>query len=87
MSNNFSDLEFQTADLHHVVLHDGTSTLAQIIFTDPVTSKERVLAEGTARRRSGDRRDPDIGASLAMSRAYRQLSDQYMELAASLGAE
>ncbi|MGW0682925.1 dsRBD fold-containing protein [Streptomyces sp. NPDC002754] len=85
MSDNVNDLESQSADLHHVILTDGTSTLAQILHVDD-KDEERVLAEGTAKRHRGDRRNADLGVALAMGRAYAELSKKYMRLADELGA-
>lgn len=83
MSDNVNDLEVQSADLHHVILTDGTSTLAQIVAF-PNTDDERVLAEGKAKRRRGDTRNSDLGAALAMGRAYAQLAHKYEQFAEEL---
>jgi hypothetical protein len=54
---------------------DGTRTKIRI-FTDNEFGMIEGVATGEARRRKGDPRDSQVGFSLAMARALRQLADQ-----------
>lgn len=61
-----------------VVLSDGTTTTAEVIATDHRAFGSSVSYQvglGTARRRKGDPRDPDLGARLAIARAFRDAAE------------
>lgn len=69
-------------DFHLVVLSDGTITTAEVIQReyDPYRGRsENQVGWGVARRRKGDRRDPDLGVRLAVSRAFRDAAEKIEE--------
>lgn len=61
-----------------VVLSDGTNTSAEILQRGDQGNWFR-LGYGGARRRKGDRRNRDLGARLATSRALRDAADRIDE--------
>ncbi len=64
------------------VFTDGTTTSAFLIAPEdgPLTYQ----AKGVARRRKGDPRKPEVGETLALSRALRALADRYEQKAEEL---
>lgn len=62
------------------VYRDGTNTLVELVDS---ADNDYVLATGKARRRKGDPRDPELGAYIALARAFSEMSDRYAEYAAS----
>jgi hypothetical protein len=57
-------------DFRVIIITDGTTTTAEILV------RRRQLGVGTARRRKGDRRDHELGESLALERAFRVAADR-----------
>lgn len=57
---------------------DGDTTEAQLVEDGDA---ENYLAKGIAKRRKGDRRDPELGRYLALARALHGLADSYMAMA------
>lgn len=65
------DFEFTVA-----VALDGTTSLVEI-----EDDTGAIVGVGVARRRKGDRRDTNLGAALAMARAFQDASDNYAKVA------
>lgn len=66
-------------DYRVIALSDGTLTQVEIIQRIPSdfgSPKWYRVGLGTAKRRKGDRRNPDLGALLAAERAFRDAADQ-----------
>jgi hypothetical protein len=55
------------------ITHDDTTTVARVI--DDLTGQ--TLASGIARRRTGDKRNLNLGVALAMSRLYTAMAEDY----------
>lgn len=58
---------------------DGTTTLVQIVYTDPygIAGGSQVIGQGSARRRKGETRNPALGSALAFMRAHAQAYEYY----------
>lgn len=60
-------------------MSDGTTTLVQIVYTDPlgIAGGQQVIGYGSARRRKGETRNPALGSALAFMRAHEQAYEYY----------
>ena len=77
MAKKITGLDFDSLDFEVEVYSDGTTTEARIQAADV----DGYIGRGVARRRKGERRDPDLGLALAMARAFFDLADGYMKVA------
>lgn len=66
----------QDFDFTVAVALDGTTSLVEIS-----DDHGDIVGVGVARRRKGDRRDVNLGAALAMARAFQDASDNYAKVA------
>ena len=57
------------------IFTDGTSTVAEVV-QDGGMFGDSVRGRGVARRRKGDKRREEIGASLAVGRAFRDAAER-----------
>lgn len=62
-------LDYSEMDLKMRVFTDGTNTVAQLVWKN-AEGNEELAGVGRARRAPGDKRDFQLGASLAVRRAY-----------------
>ncbi|MFD8117040.1 dsRBD fold-containing protein [Streptomyces microflavus] len=63
-------------DAHVNIMVDDRTTIAEILVQNEWGVLEP-LGRGVARRRKGDRRNSQLGMSLAMARALRHAADRY----------
>jgi hypothetical protein len=63
-----------------VVITDGTHTTAEVVGRE-AGLPPRSLGYGTAKRRRGETRDADLGAALALSRAFEKASEYFSRAA------
>jgi hypothetical protein len=73
MSRNESTPHFTERTFTISVSSDGTKTTAKVLV-DGYFGGKAVVAEGKARRRKGESRNPELGYALAVSRAIEELS-------------
>ena len=64
--------------LETIILTDGTHTLAQLHY------EGMAIATGHAKRRLGDRQDPELGTTLALSRMFHAASKVYSHKASHI---
>lgn len=73
------------ADDSYYIRHmtDGTTTLVQIVFKDPLglAGGPQVIAQGSSRRRKGETRNAQLGSSLAFMRAHAEAYEYYKRAA------
>lgn len=67
-------------------LHDGTSTVAELL-AKTAYGTQPVIARGLSRRRKGDKRDVRLGEVLALARMFQAAADYYSERARAGGVE
>jgi hypothetical protein len=79
MASKF-EFGYESDDSYYIRhMTDGTTTLVQIIFRDPVNmiGGPMVIGQGIARRRKGDSRNPTLGSALAFQRAHAMAYEYY----------
>lgn len=73
ITSHFTDRTFTLS-----VATDGTKTTARVLV-DGVFGGKSLIAEGKARRRKGEARNPELGYALAVSRALAVLAEREAE--------
>lgn len=78
MSRNDTTPHFVEKNFTISVSSDGTKTTAKVLV-EGIFGQKAVAAEGKARRRKGEERNPELGYALAVSRAINALAEKETE--------
>lgn len=74
------ELKVTVEDMRAVQITDGRNTIVDLQIRDPyVDGGWASISVGTARRRKGDRRNPDLAVSLAIYRALARTTEEHRE--------